>query len=44
MVHLEHRLIVDAIERGDAEDAGGRQGQHIRRTRLSLLDHAELFD
>ena len=44
IVHLEHRLLVDAIERGDAEDAGARQGQHIRRTRVSLLDHAELFD
>jgi DNA-binding GntR family transcriptional regulator len=43
-VHIEHRLIVDAIERGDAEDAGERQRQHIRRTRVGLLDHAELFD
>jgi DNA-binding GntR family transcriptional regulator len=44
IVHIEHRLIVDAIERGDAEDAGERQRQHIRRTRVGLLDHAELFD
>jgi DNA-binding GntR family transcriptional regulator len=44
VVHIEHRLILDAIERGDAEDAGARQRQHIRRTRVGLLDHAELFD
>jgi DNA-binding GntR family transcriptional regulator len=44
IVHLEHRLILDAIERGDAEDAGERQRQHIRRTRVGLLDHAEIFD
>ncbi len=44
VVHLEHRLIIDAIERRDAEDAGERQRQHIRRTRVGLLDHAELFD
>ncbi len=41
IVHLEHRLIVDAIERGDAEDAGQRQQQHIRRTRVGLLKDAE---
>lgn len=44
IVHLEHRLILDAIERGDSEDAGERQRQHIRRTRVGLLDHAEIFD
>ena len=44
IVHLDHRLILDAIERRDAEDAGDRQRAHIRRTRVGLLDHAELFD
>jgi DNA-binding GntR family transcriptional regulator len=44
LVHIEHRLILDAIERRDAEDAGERQRQHIRRTRVGLLERAELFD
>jgi DNA-binding GntR family transcriptional regulator len=44
VVHLEHRLILDAIERRDAPDAAERQRQHIRRTRVGLLEHAELFD
>ncbi|HEY1276207.1 MAG TPA: GntR family transcriptional regulator [Thermoleophilaceae bacterium] len=44
IVHLEHRLIIDAIERRDAEEAGDRQRQHIRRTRVGLLERAELFD
>ncbi len=44
IVHLEHRLIIDAIERRDADDAGERQRQHIRRTRVGLLDDVEPFD
>jgi DNA-binding GntR family transcriptional regulator len=44
IVHLEHRLILDAIERRDAPDAAERQRQHIRRTRVGLLEHTELFD
>jgi DNA-binding GntR family transcriptional regulator len=44
IVHLEHRLILDAIERRDGDDAGERQRQHIRRTRVGLLERAELFN
>lgn len=43
VVHFEHFLLVDAIERGDAEDAQRVLGGHIRRTRLELAHHPELF-
>jgi DNA-binding GntR family transcriptional regulator len=41
IVHIEHRLIVDAIRRGDAEDAADRQRAHIRRTRVDLAAREE---
>lgn len=44
LVHLEHRLILDALERHDADDAATRQRSHIRRTRLRLEGHRDLFD
>jgi DNA-binding GntR family transcriptional regulator len=44
LVHDEHRLILDALERHDPFDAEMRQRSHIRRTRTTLLRHAELFD
>lgn len=37
MVHIEHQLIFDAIERKDAVDAESHQRSHIRRTRLELM-------
>ncbi|MBS1677008.1 MAG: GntR family transcriptional regulator [Actinobacteria bacterium] len=40
---VEHRMILDAIERGAAEDAGELHRIHIRRTRLTLSEHPELF-
>jgi DNA-binding GntR family transcriptional regulator len=43
VVHYEHFLLVDAIERGDAEDAQRVLGGHIRRTRLELSHHPEVF-
>ncbi|MFO7689806.1 MAG: GntR family transcriptional regulator [Cryobacterium sp.] len=42
--HAEHRLIVDAIQRGDADDAERQLLGHIHRTRVELLRHPELFD
>lgn len=42
IIHAEHRLLLDAIRRGDAETAGQLLAGHIRRTRLSLstlLEH-----
>ena len=44
IIHLEHRMILDALERHDPIDAEQRQRSHIRRTRLDLTAHAELFD
>lgn len=44
VVHSEHRLILDALERRDADDAEQRQRAHIRRTRVTLMAHADLFD
>lgn len=42
-VHLEHELLVLAIERGDADEAERIVNAHIRRTRLSLAQHPEIF-
>jgi DNA-binding GntR family transcriptional regulator len=43
IVGLEHRLILDALERRDPVDAEERLRSHIRRTRLTLSSHPELF-
>lgn len=42
-VHYEHQLLVAALRRGDADDAERVQYGHIRRTRLELLQHPEIF-
>jgi DNA-binding GntR family transcriptional regulator len=41
--HLEHRLLLDCIGRGDADDAERILVTHIRRTRLELAKHPEVF-
>ena len=41
--HLEHRLLLDCIGRRDADDAERVLVMHIRRTRLALEQHPELF-
>ena len=43
-IHHEHHLIVDSIVRGDVEDAERLQVAHLRRTRLALEQHPEIFD
>jgi DNA-binding GntR family transcriptional regulator len=43
VTHLEHRLLVDCILRGDADDAERVLVTHIRRTRLELEKHPEIF-
>lgn len=40
----EHRLLVDAFRRRSVEDAQVVQRLHVRRTRLALAEHPELFD
>ncbi|CAN5371115.1 GntR family transcriptional regulator [soil metagenome] len=42
-VHYEHQLLVGALRRGDAEDAERVLAGHIRRTRLELARHPEIF-
>ena len=42
-VHHEHHLLVAAIRRRDADEAERVLSGHIRRTRLELARHPELF-
>jgi DNA-binding GntR family transcriptional regulator len=43
VTHLEHRLLLDCIGRRDADDAERVLVTHIRRTRLALERHPEIF-
>jgi DNA-binding GntR family transcriptional regulator len=44
VVNAEHRLILDAIERHDAVDAERYLSGHVRRTRIELMRHPEIFE
>jgi DNA-binding GntR family transcriptional regulator len=44
VVHLEHRLILDALERRNGEDAGAALRTHLRRTREALHRRSGLFE
>lgn len=43
-VHHEHQLLVSGLRNRDAEDAERVLQGHIRRTRLELARHPEIFD
>ena len=43
VVNAEHRLILDAVVRRDATDAERFLEGHIRRTRIELAHHPEVF-
>ena len=43
VTHMEHRLLLDCIRRQDPDDAERVLVMHIRRTRLELEQHPELF-
>ncbi|MGH3358623.1 MAG: GntR family transcriptional regulator [Nocardioidaceae bacterium] len=43
VVHAEHRLLLDAVVRCDAVDAQRYLSGHIRRTRIELDRHPEVF-
>jgi DNA-binding GntR family transcriptional regulator len=43
LIHYEHRLIIAAIKQEDITDAERFLAAHIRRTRLALVRHPELF-
>jgi DNA-binding GntR family transcriptional regulator len=42
-VHYEHQLLVQALRNRDADDAERVLTGHIRRTRLELIRHPEVF-
>ncbi|PRB18608.1 GntR family transcriptional regulator [Microbacterium sp. MYb62] len=42
-IHLEHELLVEALRRLDAEEAGSVLRIHVRRTRLELGQRPEVF-
>jgi DNA-binding GntR family transcriptional regulator len=41
--HHDHHLIVSALRRGDTEEAERTLATHIRRTRLELARHPDIF-
>ncbi len=43
VVNAEHRLLLDAVERRDSVDAGRFLAGHIRRTRIELSHHPDVF-
>ena len=43
VTHLEHRLLLDCIRRQDPDDAERVLVTHLRRTRLELEKHPEIF-
>ena len=43
VTHMEHKLILDGILRKDSIEAGRALEGHIRRTRVTLAEHKELF-
>ena len=43
VINSEHRLLLDAIERHDTTDAERYLSGHIRRTRVELAKHPEVF-
>jgi DNA-binding GntR family transcriptional regulator len=43
VVNAEHRLLLDAVARRDPVDAEQHLAGHIRRTRIELAQHPEVF-
>jgi DNA-binding GntR family transcriptional regulator len=44
VTHMEHKLILDGILRKDLSQAERALEIHIRRTRVTLAEHKELFN
>jgi len=44
MTHYEHKLLVEAFRLRDGDEAGRLMYGHLRRTRLELSRHPELFE
>jgi DNA-binding GntR family transcriptional regulator len=43
VINAEHRLLLDAVQRRDVTDAERYLSGHIRRTRVELARHPEIF-
>lgn len=43
VINAEHRLLLDAVQRRDVTDAERYLSGHIRRTRIELAKHPEIF-
>jgi DNA-binding GntR family transcriptional regulator len=43
VLYYEHRLLIDALRRGNLEEAQSVLRNHIRRTATELVDHPEIF-
>jgi DNA-binding GntR family transcriptional regulator len=43
VTHMEHKLILDGIIRKDSMQSERALESHIRRTRVTLAEHKELF-
>ncbi|PRY10523.1 GntR family transcriptional regulator [Kineococcus rhizosphaerae] len=43
VINAEHRLLIDAVRRRDAESAEHVLAGHIKRTRIELMRHPDLF-
>jgi DNA-binding GntR family transcriptional regulator len=44
VINSEHRLLIDAVRRGDHTSAEQLLALHIRRTRIELSHHPEVFE
>jgi len=44
IIHAEHNLMIDALRRRDADSAAQMLHEHIRRTRVELEHHTEVFE
>jgi DNA-binding GntR family transcriptional regulator len=44
VTHMEHKLILDGIVRRDSPQAEKALEAHIRRTRVTLAEHKEIFN
>ncbi len=44
VTHMEHKLILDGIVRNDSAQAERALEAHIRRTRVTLSEHKEIFN
>lgn len=44
LARAEHQIIIEAMRRGDVDDAGEAVAAHLRRSRKMLAHHPEIFE